>query len=457
MRKNKWIIFLLIGRVLTTSHAAAESGEKPHTEAGISQKERNDTQMHRLLFDEETTGQKQKIKKDKEAIPLALDRFVKSISIFENEKIAGNGAWKQLVTTMKGVDDNPYYNIDLYDGSRYIGYVIVGEHDGRLMVAEYGTTPSPVQKAHQMKTLSSPEILYGGPLLSYVVDVDQNTEAYDTQATNIITGDIVQTDSLLFETANSSSNAELITSSALSATAATSTATTAATTAVTTQPSPPSSGYTQISFTSSTVFHSDVQGSLGIIPSLYGCGPAAGTNLLYSLAERNSSYNNMLWWTSDPERPIDMSLMGSILVTDMSAIGGTTFGEFKSGLNNYLDNYNHNPTLMSQLRSDNTSLGTPTTTSNLVVWSNIQAGINGNKPVAVLAGSRTSSGNSYYPDTGSTYNMEFHWFTALGYIQDADANMYLKVSSWGNIYYISYNALCYWRDTLGSVYINASY
>ena len=224
-----------------------------------------------------------------------------------------------------------------------------------------------------------------------------------------------------------------------------------------TQPSPPSYGYSEISFSGYTVFNSDVQTSLGMIPSYYGCGPAAGTNLLYSLAQRNSTYSDMLWWKSDPQRAMSMSDMGSILVNNMSATFGTTFNEFQTGLNTFLNNYNHYPSLNAQMRADTTSLGTPTTTSNLVVWDNLKSGINANKPVAVLAGNRTSSGSSYYADTGSTYSMEFHWFTALGYIQDIDANMYLKVSSWGSNYYISYNALCYWRNALASVYVNASY
>ncbi|KUP24632.1 hypothetical protein AWJ19_20165 [Paenibacillus sp. DMB5] len=426
----KRIVTILMAGLMLTANAAAVSAEEQPEPAPLVTQSDADAGMRSILFNEDKL---QDSPLDKAAAAQAVQEFLGQISVFEQTTFQKkSGAERQEITPLKGVDGRTYYNIDLYNGDSYSGYIILGdfEGDGKLAVMEYGTTPSPVQKTNGEQTLADTEILYGGPLLSYSIEVDKEEQAYGKTAVNVITSERIAADALAFQMPEFSTAAA--------------------------QPSPPSSGYTQITFPSQSVFLTNVQGSLGLAEN-FGCGPAAGTNLLYSLGQRNSSYNDMLWWKADPARPMDMYTMGSVLVNSMSAIWGTTFPEFKAGLNSYLSNYNHSPYLASQLRSDNTNLGTPTTTSNLLVWENIKTGINGNKPVAVLAGKKTSTGSSTYPDTGSTSSMVFHWFTALGYIEDANANMYMKVSSWGNIYYVSYNALCYWRDTLGSVYIYASY
>ncbi|AIQ46730.1 hypothetical protein R70723_13260 [Paenibacillus sp. FSL R7-0273] len=426
----KKIISVLMAGLMLTANAAAVSAEEQPDPAPLVTQADAESKMQSILFNEEEL---QDTSVDKAAAAQAVQEFLGQISVFEQNGLQRRaGAERQEITPLKGIDERTYYNIDLYNGDSYTGYIILGdlEDNGKLAVMEHGTTPSPVQKTNADPALANSELLYGGPLLSYSVEVDKEQQAFDKTAVNVITGERISTEALAFQMPEFSVAAA--------------------------QPSPPSSGYTQISFPTQSVFLTNVQGSLGLAEN-FGCGPAAGTNLLYSLGQRNSSYNDMLWWKADPARAMDMYTMGSVLVNSMSAIWGTTFPEFKAGLNSYLSNYNHSPYLASQLRSDNTNLGTPTTTSNTLVWDNIKTGINGNKPVAVLAGKKTSTGSTTYPDTGSTSSMVFHWFTALGYIQDSNANMYMKISSWGNIYYVSYNALCYWRDTLGSVYIYASY
>ena len=92
--------------------------------------------------------------------------------MFENLKL-DTTTLRQDVTKLKGVDQKQYYNIDLYNGDSYAGYVILGELDGKQIVVEYGITPSPVQKVKKNKGLASTEILYGGPLFSFAVDIDK--------------------------------------------------------------------------------------------------------------------------------------------------------------------------------------------------------------------------------------------------------------------------------------------
>lgn len=429
---RKWALILLAGIMLWTNAVIVSAAEQNDT-PNLDMKKWATETLNNILFKELQT---ESHRLDNSVIEKAVGAFTREVLTFDKSQLTSNDSFEKQVTALKGVDQKQYLNVDLYSDGVYSGYIILGEVEGEYIVVEYGETPSPVLKTRRNRTLASAEILYGGPLFSYAVNVDQQKKTYEEYATNVLTNETIPTESLLFEIPNPSIE------------------TTAA--AAATQPSPPNTGYTQITFTSNSVFTTNIQSTLGLAQN-FGCGPSAGTTLLYSLGQRNSSYNKMLWWTTDSQRAIDMFTMGSLLVNGMSAIWGTTFNEFKNGLTSYMSNYNLSPAIKAEMRSDTTSLGTATTTSNVVVWDNIKSGINGNKPVAVLAGSRTTSGSSYYPDTGSTYSMEFHWFTALGYIQDSDANMYLKVSTWGNTYYVSYNALCYWRNALGSVYINASY
>lgn len=340
---------------------------------------------------------------------------------------------------LTGVDGEEYFCYDVNLLDQPFGYVVFSSEKNappyEIMEFGYGENPTNSVSTYSINT---PAFLYAGPLDMYITE---ETQLYldDTEATafSLYSGESIDLSQLQIDV-HPDNKIEI----------------------PNTYGTPPTSGYRVIRNYNHRVFSTDIQNSLGMIPSMYGCGPAAGTCLLYSLADLNSQYSNMLKWKSDPNRPMTMSDMGSILITDMSAIAGTTFNEFQQGLSRYLNNYGHYPSINAEMRSDINSLGTPTTTSNLVVWNNLKTGINSTKPVAVLAGNKLSSGSNVYPDTGSTSSMKFHWFTALGYIEDTTSSnngLYLRVSSWGKTYYVSYSALCYWRDTLASVYIGATY
>lgn len=219
-----------------------------------------------------------------------------------------------------------------------------------------------------------------------------------------------------------------------------------------TQPPPPTSGYTQLSY---SLISDNIQYSKGWPYYLYGCGPAAGTILLYHLAQRNSSYQGLLKDANN--NPITTTTMFGELLNDMSAIGGTTNIEFSNGLFAY--EYRHNTnTTANQFKYKGTSLGGgANTTLNSDVWDFLKQGIGYGKPVAVGIGNKTTSGSSYYIEGNIPSGYEFHWVVASGYKEDADYNWYFKSKSWGSDYYCSFNSLCYWRDALVSTYLDASY
>lgn len=377
------------------------------------------------------------------------DRFADAFRSFAQSAFVDDGIQVENLTLseqgkpINGIDGKEYWCFTVEYEEEYFGYAILGapQNSSDIKLIEFSHEESPFDVACNEYDINDPQIIYAGPFSTFIADNDINSRSLNgTEAINLETGEkqlIPQFDTFgeWYEP-----EADIMPYG---------------------EPPQTASKYKKISFYNDPIFDINIQYSLRpILSYLYSCGPAAGTYLLYTLGDRNSSYNDMLWWPTDPNRPVDVYEMAELLVNYMSALAGTTFDEFTDGIYEYMKSYGHSPSIKAELRSDKKSFGTPTTTSNTVVWNNLKAGINGNKPVAVFAGNKTSNGSSLYPDTGDTSAMEFHWFTALGYIEDLTSNntgLYLYASSWGEEKYVSYSALCYWRNGLGSVYVNANY
>lgn len=142
----KKIISVLMAGLMLTANAAAVSAEEQPDPAPLVTQADAESKMQSILFNEEEL---QDTSVDKAAAAQAVQEFLGQISVFEQNGLQRRaGAERQEITPLKGIDERTYYNIDLYNGDSYTGYIILGdlEDNGKLAVMEHGTTPSPVQK-----------------------------------------------------------------------------------------------------------------------------------------------------------------------------------------------------------------------------------------------------------------------------------------------------------------------
>lgn len=371
------------------------------------------------------------------------------------------------------------FNLTEQDHNEVIGYVITGTTYDFTPIIEAGKGALPLMsnneaelvvkdKIAREKSAKKTKMLYNGPFACYAnVELnDGETIIVDVKSKEVLPLD-VKTDFIQKPKINKSEKKnnnylwEKFTSKKIVKENIISKLNVFNTKVMATQPSPPTTGYIQIDFSLSSTF---IQDQLGIYRNC-GCGPSAGALLLWHLGDENSSYSELTnGMINDDWVPINIVQSAKELCgTDyMSPVFGTMVNEFINGINTYKQYESRNYTFSPSYKYKGTSLGSgQNTTSNTDVWAHLKTGISyRNAPVALGIGYPLSNGSSYYIEDNIPANFYFHWVVVSGFIDDRSGslyNWYIKCKSWGDDYYASFNSMCYWRDSLASIYINVQY